>query len=117
MADAEAEAEVPSSCEEPTPASCCFSRTSGLRGPSREVADSGTSGTSAQHRHTRERRQIKFMAMVQEALRIELRIEHIIAVLYHCTCTRRYLTTGIHTVNCSAMALSARANSSEDESA
>ena len=48
MADAEAEAEVPSSCEEPTPASCCFSRTSGLRGPSREVADSGTSGTSAQ---------------------------------------------------------------------
>ena len=33
--------------------------------------------------------QIKFMVMVQEALIVEPRKEHIIAVLYHCTWTRR----------------------------
>ena len=56
-AEAEAVAEVPSSCEEPIPLPHSVpSRGGDRRDPSREVACSGTSGTWAQCSHTTEPR-------------------------------------------------------------
>ena len=61
--------------------------------------------------------QVRFMAMVQEALKIELRVEHIVAVLNNCARTRRCFTAGIHKVYGLAMTLPDGADGSEEKSA
>ena len=57
------------------------------------------------------------MAMVQEALKIELHIEHIVAELNNCTRTRRCLTAGKYKVYGLAVTLSAGADGIEEKSA